>query len=100
MEKQQPYIDTRNSDKLTWLANQIFTAFPGEVTALRFYTLGCGCIYYQRVFKVGRLDPQIGICRDADNGACEVCMQLDEGWRDRVMDEVVVYNSKFQIETV
>jgi hypothetical protein len=38
--------------------------------------------------------------RDADNGACEVCIQLDEGWRDRVIDEVVVYNSKFQIETV
>jgi len=59
-----------------------------------------GCIYYQRVFKDGGFDPQVGICRDADNGACEVCMQLDEDWRDRLMDEVVVYNSKFQIETV
>ncbi len=100
MRKHQPSINLPDSDKISWLANQIFMAFPQEATGLKFHTLACGCIYYQRVHRDGGLDPQIGIYRNAEKGACEVCMQLDEGWRDRVMDEVVVYNSKFQIETV
>ncbi len=97
MPNYQPSINLQDSDKITWLANQIFAAFPQEVTALRFYVLDCGCIYYQRGFPDGSLDPHVGIYRDAEAGVCEVCMHLDEGWRDRAMDEVVVYNSKFQI---
>ena len=100
MRKHQPSINLQDSEKITWLANQIFAAFSQEVIGLKFHTLDCGCVYYQRVFKHGSLDPQVGIYRDADNRACEVCMHLDEGWRDRVMEEVVVYNSKLQIETV
>ena len=46
-----------DSDKLTWLANQIFTAFPKEVTGLQFYILDCGCISYQSGFRDGNLDP-------------------------------------------
>jgi len=100
MEKHQQNIDSTNSGRAVWLANQVFKAFPQEVSGLKFYILDCGCIYYQRLIRDGNLDSQVGIHRDADNGACEVCMQLDEGWRDRVLDEVVVYNTKFQIETV
>ena len=78
-------------DKLTWLANQIFTAFPQEVAGLKLYTLDCGCIYYQRVFRNAKLDPQMGIYRDAETGPCEVCMAFEETWKERVVDETVVY---------
>ena len=85
-------------DKKVWLANQIFTVFPQECTSLKLYILDCGCIYYQRVFRDGELDTEIGIYRDADNGPCEVCMLQEETWKDRMVDETVIYNSKFQIE--
>ena len=52
-------------DKLMWLPNQIFTASPKDVTGLKFYVLDCGCVYYQRVYRDGDLDPQVGIYRDA-----------------------------------
>ena len=97
MRKHQRSINSQDSDKITRLANKIFEAFPQEATGLKFHTLDCGCIYYQRVHRDGGLDPQIGIYRDAEDGACEVCMHLDEGWRDRVIDEVVVYNKRFEI---
>jgi len=100
MEKPQPSIDTRDSDKVLWLASQIFTAFPQDITGLKFYTLDCGCIYYQRVHRDGNLDPQIGIYRDGEDAPCEICMLQEGTWRDRVTDEKVAYNSKFQIETV
>ena len=97
MERKQKNIETP-SDKLTWLANQIFSAFPQECTGLKLYYLDCRCIYYQRVFRDGELDPQIGIYRNADNGPCEVCMYLDKDWEDRVIDESVVYSNIFQVE--
>ena len=100
MGKPQPSIDPRDSDKITWLANQIFAAFPQDTTGLEFYTLDCGYIYYQRVYRDGNLDPQIGIYRDGEDGPCEICMLQEGTWRDRVTDEKVAYNSKFQIETV
>ena len=37
------------------------------------------------------LDHKIGICRDAENGPCEVCMMRGEGWEERVVDEAVVF---------
>ena len=46
----------------------------------------------------GDLDPQVGIYRDAEDGPCDVCMGLDGSWKERVVDEVIVYNSKFQVE--
>lgn len=98
MAKSPQNIESGNTDKLLWLANQIFTAFPQDVTGLKFYTLTCGCIYYQRVFRVGGLDLKTGIYRDAENGPCEICMLQDENWSDRVLDETIVYNSKFQVE--
>ena len=58
----------------------------------------CGCIYYQRVFRDGDLDPYVGIYRNAEDGPCEVCMALPQNWRDRLIEETVVYNSKIEIE--
>ena len=81
-------------DKVTWLAKIMFTAYPEDATGLKFYTLDCGCIYYQWIFRDGELDPQTGIYRDADNGPCEVCMLQEELWKDRVIDETVVYNTQ------
>jgi len=63
MEKHQQSIDPSTSDKLTWLANGIFTSFPQEVTGLMFYALDCGCIYYQRVFRDGNSNPKYGILK-------------------------------------
>ena len=62
--------------------------------------LDCGCIYYQRVFKDGGLDTQVGIYRDAEDGPCKVCLLQEDEWTDRVIDETVTYSSQFQIETV
>ncbi len=98
MEKHQQSTDWPDSDKLNWLANQIFMAFPKKITSLKFYTLDCGCIYYQRVHRDGGLDPQIGIYRDAENGPCEVCLLQEETWKERVVDEIFIYTSKLQVE--
>ena len=95
METNYQNIETPWPEKVTWLANQIFTAFPQERTGLRFYILNCNCIYYERLFRKGDIDPQIGIYRDADNGPCEIYMLQEETWKDRAVDEMVVYNSKF-----
>ena len=73
-------------------------AFSQECTELRFYILDCGCISYQRIFRDDKVGPQIGIYRDADNGPCEVCMLQEETWKDRMVDEMLVFNSKFQVE--
>lgn len=82
---------------MTWLADQIFKAFPEGVSGLTVYVLDCGCIYYRRQFTDGQLDSSVGIYRDGDDGPCEPCMALDKAWEDRVVHETVVYNSKFQI---
>ena len=86
------------SEKLAWLADQICASFPKEVAGLKLYIMDCGCIYYQRVFRNGDLDRQVGIYRDAEGGPCDVCMGMGESWKDRVVDEAIVYNSKFQVE--
>ena len=93
----QQNIDLSGSDKVTWLAGEIFKAFPEDVTGLTFYILNCGCLYYRRKFVDGDLDNRIGICRNAEDGPCEACMAMDGSWKERVVDEMVVYNSKFQI---
>jgi len=74
----------------------IFTAFPQDVTGLKFHTLDCGCIYYQRVYRDGDLDPRVKIYRDADQGPCEICMVQGEGWKERVVDEAMICNGEFQ----
>lgn len=97
MEKHQHNIESLKSDKMLWLASQIFTAFPDEVTGLKFYVLGCGCIYYQRVFPDGATDSKTGIYRAAKNGPCEICMQQDGAWKERSLDEIIIYDSKFEV---
>ena len=84
-------------EKMTWLANQIFRAYPQEVSALKLYTLGCGCIYYQRILHNGNLDSQIGIYRDADDGPCEICNHLEKEWEDRVVDESLIYKKQIKL---
>ena len=39
----------------------------------------------------------VGVYRDAEDGHCEACMDLVQNWGDRVVDETVVYNTKFKI---
>ena len=86
-----------SSDKMTWLADQIFTAYP-EVMGLKFHTLDCRCIYYQRVLSDGELDPQVGIHRDPAYGLCEQCLALPESWSDRVIDHLLVFNTSLQVD--
>lgn len=86
------------SEKVTWLAKQIFTAFPKIVTGLQFYVLNCACIYYQRRLFDGTLVSKAGIYRDPEYGACDLCMAMDETWRDRVVFQTVVYNLGFKTE--
>ncbi len=95
MRKYQPSINLQDSDKITWLANQIFAAYPQEVTGLKLYTLDC-----EKVLRGGDLDPQIGIYRDAEDGPCDICLAQTKAWRNRVVAQNVVYNSKFQIESI
>jgi len=57
--------------------------------------MDCGCIYYQRIFRNGNLEPQIGIYRDAEDGPCEICIVEDEIWKERVIDGIIVCDSKF-----
>ena len=67
---------------------------------MKFIILGCGCIYYHRLFRNGDIDPLLGIYRDANDGPCDICMLQEETWKERVIDETVVYNSKIQIEAI
>jgi len=53
------------SDRVIWLADQIFKAFPEDVSGLVFYISDCVCIYYQRKFLDGKLDQKVGIYRNA-----------------------------------
>lgn len=39
----------------------------------------------------------VGIYSNSEIGPCEACMVMDGSWKERVVDERVVYNSKFQI---
>ena len=45
-----------------------------------------------------KLDQHIGIYRDTDNGPCEVCMLQEKTCKYRMVDEILVFNSKFQVE--
>jgi hypothetical protein len=88
----------KHSDRILWLAKQVFNSFPQHVTGLKFFTMDCGCIYYLRVSRDGDIDYyHVGIYRDAEKGSCEACVDLGQNWGDRLIDETVVYNSKFQL---
>jgi hypothetical protein len=87
-------IDPTQAETVTWLARQIFTAYSKEYTGIKFSLLKCYCIYYQRISPEGQLDDKWGIYREACNGPCEICMAHEDTWQDRVLDEMVVYNSQ------
>ena len=55
MDLNQQGIDLSESDKVAWLADQAFSAFPDTVSGLTFYILDCGCVYYRRKFVDGDL---------------------------------------------
>lgn len=89
--------DIVRAEKVKWLAKSIFSEFPEEVSGLKFHLLDCGCIYYQRVYSDGTLDPRIAVYRDAGYSTCEICMLQAVDWRQMVRDIVVVYNVKLEI---
>jgi hypothetical protein len=91
------YLDPSRSIEVMWLANHIFTNFPKDVTGLKLYVMDCGCIYFRNITREGALSSQVGIYRDQDDGECAVCMTQGKGWEERVVDQTVVYNSKFRI---
>ena len=43
------------------------------------------------------MDKQFGIYRKPSDGPCESCMAQEGEWKNRVVDEIAVYNSRFQI---
>jgi hypothetical protein len=91
-------MTVQQSDKILWLAKQIFTSFPQHATGLKFYTMDCGCMYCLRVSRDGVMDyHHVAAYRDEEDSHCEACMDLRQKWGDRVVDETVVYNTKFQI---
>lgn len=96
----QKNIVMRKAETVEWLAREVFEAFPGQVSGLKFHLLDCGCIYYQRVFREGILDPHIAVYRDAGFGACEICTMQAVQWRQMVRDVVVVYNIRMVIDIV
>ncbi len=46
----------------------------------------------------GTLVSKPGIYRDAADGPCEICMVMDGSWKNRVVDETVVYNIGAQVD--
>ena len=86
------------SDTVTWLAGEVFKAFPEEVYGLKFYSLSCRCIYYRPVREDGSLDLSLGIYRNPGYGACKDCISDPEGWTDRVEGETVVYQTRILIQ--
>jgi hypothetical protein len=100
MKTNRQNIDRTQSELVTWLAKHMFTAYPEEFSGLKFYFLDCYCIYYQRVFRNADLDQQVGRYREPSDGPCQICMAQEGKWQDRVVDEMVVYSSKFGIEKV
>jgi hypothetical protein len=56
----------------------------------------CEVFLANKVFRDGNLDARIGIYRAAENGPCETCLAQAKTWENRVIDEKVAYNSKFQ----
>jgi hypothetical protein len=98
MQRDRLELRGARSDRLLWLANQIFKSMPKEVTGLRFYTLACGCIYYQRVFTDGDMDFYTGVYRDFEDGPCEICMHLEQDWRSRALSETVIYKRLLKVE--
>jgi len=73
---------------------RLFPLCPQEVGSQELYSPNfSGCIYYQRVFPDGNLDALVGTNRHSHCGPCEKCMLFEDTWKERVVDEIVIYNS-------
>jgi hypothetical protein len=55
-------------------------------------------LYYQRVYKDGDLQLQVDIYRDPENGPCGVCMMQGDTWKEGVIDEAILYDSRLEID--
>lgn len=78
-------------EKATRLANQIFEAFPEDVTGLRFFILDCGCLYFQRISEDGTPDPELATYHEGSESPCEICLMRAVNWRQMIIDELLVY---------
>ena len=85
------------SDRMTWLAKQIFNAYPVEVHGFKLYALDGGCIVFRRIFPDGTLDPQDCIYCDGQNGPCEACIGLPRDWAETVILEELVFRRELLI---
>ena len=43
------------------------------------------------------IDQRMGIYRESEYGECQVCLAKTKGWKDRVIDECVIYSTQFQV---
>lgn len=41
---------------------------------------------------------RIAFRNQGDDGPCEVCLLQDATWKERSLDEIIVYNSEFRVE--
>lgn len=78
-------------EKATRLANQIFEAFPEDVTGLRFFILDCGCLYFQKISEDGTPDPELATYHEGSESPCEICLMRAVNWRQMIIDELLVY---------
>ncbi|MCK4822451.1 hypothetical protein KA005_42195, partial [bacterium] len=60
----------------------------------KYHDLACRCICYQGFFQDGALDAKTGIHRYADHGPCGICMLQKVTCKDRLIDEMVIYQQK------
>lgn len=85
-------------EKASQLADRIFAAFPEEVSALRFFILDCGCLYFQRIAKDGRPDPELAAYHEAGESPCDLCLMRAVNWRQMVIDQLLVYRVAVTVE--
>jgi hypothetical protein len=74
-----------------------YEALPGRVTGIHCYILDCGCVGLRQKFEDGSLNAEVELHHDPDHGPCAVCMAMKVPWENRIIDEVVVYNSMVRI---
>jgi len=85
-------------ERIDVLVEKVFSGLPGLVTGIHCYILDCGCVALRQKFEDGSLNNEVEVHHDPDRGPCDVCMEMKIHWKNRVIDEVVVYNSRIQID--
>lgn len=87
----------RARERIDVMAQKIFETLPGRVTGIHCYILDCGCVGLRQKFEDGSLNAEVELHHDPDRGPCAVCMAMKMPWENRIIDEVVVYNSMVRI---